>query len=239
MAAGDVDHRLHHLLAVHRAGGVVRVDDHHRVRVLGDLRLEVLEVRHPAVLLVAPVVHRRAPAQRHRARPQGVVRRGHEDLVALVDERLQHHRDELGDAVADEDVLHRRVPQPARLVVLRHGGARLVDPARVAVPLRLRQVVDDVRLDGRRRLEAERRRVADVQLEDAVALGLEALGLDEDGAADVVADAAELLALSDGAHGSIFPPSRRCRHGHSPTTGIRRRRERRWEPTLGSTRRSS
>ena len=54
------------------------------------------------------------------------------------------------------------------------------------------------------RLEAERRRVADVELEDAVALGLEPLRLDQDRPAHVVADVLQLLALSDRAHASIL-----------------------------------
>lgn len=108
-------------------------------------------------------MHRRAARERHRAGPQGVVRGGYEDLVAVVDERLQRHRDENKGAVADEHVLDVRVRQTFGLVVLRDGGARRVDAARVRVALRLRKMMDDVRCDGRGCLEAERRRVADVQ----------------------------------------------------------------------------
>ena len=84
-------------------------------------------------------------------------------------------------------------------------------PWRVAVALGLGQVVDHVGDDRLGGLEAERRGVADVQLEDAVALGLEPLGLDQDRSAHVVADVLELLALADLAHGVILsgssPPS--------------------------------
>jgi len=48
------------------------------------------------------------------------------------------------------------------------------------------------------------RGVADVQLEDPVALGLEPLGLDEDRSADVVADVVQLPALSDRSHAAIL-----------------------------------
>ena len=73
-------------------------------------------------------------------------------------------------------------------------------PWRVAVALRVGQVVDHVGDDRLGRLEAERRGVADVELEDPVALGLEPLGLDQDRTADVVADVLQLPALSDLAH---------------------------------------
>ena len=75
-------------------------------------------------------------------------------------------------------------------------------PAGVGVALRLGQVVHHVGDDRLGRLEAERRRVADVELEDLVALGLEALGLDQDRPAYVVADVLELAALDDRSHGA-------------------------------------
>ena len=76
VAARDVDEALDDLLAVHRPGRVVGVDDHERVGVLGDLGLDVGEVGVPAVLLVAAVVHRDAAGERHRTGPQRVVGAG-------------------------------------------------------------------------------------------------------------------------------------------------------------------
>ena len=219
---------------VDRAGGVVRVDDHQGVGVLGDLGLDVLEVGVPAVALVAAVVHRGAAGQRDRAGPQRVVGGRDEHLVAVVDERLQHHRDELGDAVADVDVVDAGVGQPVRLVVLRDRGAGGVDAAGVGVALAVGQVVDHVGDDRLGGLEPERRGVADVELEDLVALGLEPLGLDEDRAAHVVAHVLELLALDDAAHGASVPARRvggaRVRgdapHGRRRPASGRRRSER-------------
>ena len=205
VAAGDVDQAPDRLLAVDGAGGVVGVDDDDGVRVLGDLRLEVGQVGVPAVALVAPVVHRGAAGQRDRAGPQRVVGRRHQDLVAVVHERLEHHRDQLGDAVADEDVVDGDVAQAALLVVVRDRRPGGVDALAVAVPLGLGQVVHDVGDDRVRRLEPERRRVADVQLQDPVSLGLQPLGLDQDRSADVVPHVLQLLALADPTHTSILP----------------------------------
>ena len=200
VAACDVDEALDDVLGVHGARGVVRVDDDDGVRVLGDLALDVRKVRVPPVLLVAQVVHGLAAGERHGTRPQGVVGGGNEDLVTVVDEGLQHHADELRDAVADEDVIDERLAQAAALVVLRDGGARRVDAAAVAVALRVVQVVLHVGQDCLRCLEAERGGVADVQLEDLVALGLEALGLFEDRTAHVVTHVLKLLGLTDRTH---------------------------------------
>ena len=159
------------------------------------------------------------PARRDRAGPQRVVGGRHQDLVAVVDERLEHHRDQLGDAVADEDVLDADVAQAVRLVVVRHRGAGGVDALGVAVALRLGQVVDHVGEDRLGRLEAERRRVADVELEDPVPLGLEPLGLDQDRPADVVADVA--AASGSGGSGARAHPLSRPQPAYD---GVRRPR---------------
>ncbi len=202
---GDVDHPLDDVLAVDRAGRVVGVDDDDRVGVLGDLRLDVLEVGVPPVGLVTPVVHGGPAGQGHGAGPQGVVRRGDQHLVAVVDERGEHHGDQLGHAVADEDVVGDGRGQAAGLVVLRDGRAGGVDAAGVGVALRVGQALDHVHEDRLGGLEAERGGVPDVELEDLVALGLQTVGLLEDRTPHVVADVLQLLALDDVTHGVHLP----------------------------------
>ena len=96
------------------------------------------------------------------------------------------------------------VAQAAALVELRDRRTRRVDALAVAVALRVRQVVHDVGDDRLGRVEPERRGVADVQLEDVVALGLQPLSLEQDRTPDVVADVLQLAALSDLAHPAIL-----------------------------------
>src|SRR5262249_24936727 len=69
---------------------------------------------------------------------------------------------------------------------------------RVAVPRGLGQVVDHVLHDLLGGLEAERRGVADVELDDPVAFLLHQLGAGQDRTANVVTDAGELGRLEDG-----------------------------------------
>ncbi len=205
MARGDVHEAPDDLFGVHRAGGVVGVDQHQRRRAAGDPRLDVGEARVPAVGLVAQVVHGPPAGQRDRRGPQRVVGSGDQDLVAVVDQRLQGHRDHLADAVAQEDVVDRDVEQSLVLVELRDRRPGLVDAARVGVPLGHRKVMDHVAQDRLGCCEAERSRVADVELHDGVPLVLQPVGLDEDGAADVVADVQQLGGLRDLAHPTILP----------------------------------
>ncbi|KGC60762.1 hypothetical protein DM75_2861 [Burkholderia mallei] len=67
--------------------------------------------------------------------------------------------------------------------------------------MRIDHVLDDLV----RRVETERRQVADVQLDDAMPLVLEALRVLEDGAADVVADIEQLVRLLNRFHGGHVP----------------------------------
>ena len=198
--AGDLDDPLEHLARVHRARRVVRVDDDDRLRARRHLGADVLEVGLPAVLLVAEVVHRRAAAEARHRGPQRVVRGGDQHLVALVEERLHHHRDELGDAVAEEHVVRtERRERRVLLVAVDHRPPGGHDAPAVAVAVRVRHGLDHVAHDLERRLEAEDGGVAGVELEDRVTLGLQPGGLDQCLPADLVEDVLELAGLVEGA----------------------------------------
>ncbi len=95
------------------------------------------------------------------------------------------------------------------LAVLHDRFARAVQTLRVAIALRFAQVVDHVDDDFFRRFEAERRRVADVQLDDAVAFFFEPRRFLQDRTANVVADVCELARLRD-------RPQRRRRQRRHP-----------------------
>ena len=119
---------------------------------------------------------RLAAGDDHRRGPERVVRRREQHLVARLEQRLHRHEDQLGDAVAHEHVLGGDAGDAARLRVHDHRLARREDALLVAVALGLREVLDHRQAHGLGRPEAERGRVADVQLDDLVALALELLG---------------------------------------------------------------
>ena len=199
--AGDLDDALQNLLGVDGTRGVVGVDDHDGLGAAGDLGLHVGQVRVPLVLLVADVVDGVAAGQGDAGGPQRVVRAGDEHLVAVVDERVHGELDELGDAVAGVDVLHVHVGDVAQLGVLHDGLARGKETAGVRVALAVRELLAHVvdHLVGSP--EAKRRRVANVELQDARAVLLHAGGLVHHGAADVVQDVVELVGLLELSHG--------------------------------------
>jgi len=168
MLAGDPDDLPEHFVRIQRTGRVVRVDDDDRLGLRRDLAADVLEVRQPAVFLVAQVMPRRAAGEADRRRPQRIVRCRHQHLVAGVEQCVHRHHDQLGHAVADIDVLQRHPLDVLLLAVVHDRLACGEDALRVGVARGVRQVADDVLLDLLRGIEAEGGEVADVQLDEDV-----------------------------------------------------------------------
>src|SRR5690606_26106429 len=104
-----------------------------------------------------------------------------------------------------------------RLVAGDVGAAGRQDAPGVRVALGGGQGGDDVAQDLVRRVEAERGRVADVQLEDAVALGLEAGGLGQGRAPDLVDDVLQLARLPQRAGRTGLSKRHRAIVPHGPS----------------------
>ncbi len=191
-----------HLARVERAGGVVRVDDDDRLGAVAHLGAHVVEVGVPVRLLVADVVNGPAAGKRDARRPQRVVGGRDEHLVAVVEQGRHAQVDELADAVARVDVVDRDVGYVLELGVLHDGLAGREKPLRVGVALAVGQLAPHVVDDLVGRAETERGGVADVELEDVLAVLLHARRLVHDRAADVVQDVVELRGLLELAHGA-------------------------------------
>ena len=185
------------LPAVYGARWIVGVDDHDAARAVGGLGADVVEVRCPAVGFAAAVVNRYAAREFHDGRPQRIVGGRQEHFVAVVEERLHAHGDQLADTVADRDVVDVDVGDPLPLAVLHDGLARRVKSLRLAVALRRGHVVDHVAEQLLGCVKSERRGIADVELEDAVPFLLQAVGLGENRAANLVAHVRELGRFDD------------------------------------------
>src|SRR5262249_22510935 len=145
--------------------------------------------------LVAEVVHRAPARQAGGGCPQWIVGGGDEHLITVVEQRLQRHLDQFTDPVAEPYVVDRGAADAALPVVLHDGGPRRQQALRIRVAVRRREIANDIDKDVLRRVEAERGRIADVQLDDAPAFLLETLRLLEHRAADVVKDVLELARL--------------------------------------------
>ena len=200
VTAGDINDFLEHLARIDGAGGVVRVNDDDGLSAARNLGLHVGDVRHPLGLLVADIVNRIAAGKRGTGGPQRIVGAGDEDLVAVIKQGVHGQLDELGNAVAGIDVLHVHVGQALELRILHDRLASGEQAARVRVTLALGELLAHVLHDLVGRAEAERRRVADVELENSLALRLHACRLVNDRATDVIEHVVELVGLLELAH---------------------------------------
>ena len=203
---GQVEEAFEDGARVDGAGRVVRVDDHQGAGAVGDLGGDVLEVGCPAGFLVAAVVHGAAAAEADGAGPERVVRARDQDLVAVVEEGLERHHDQLGHAVADEHVVGGEACDAAVRIELGHGKAGRMDAAGVAVTLGVTDVLDDIVDDRVSGSEPERRRVTQVELQDLVTLGLELAGPAQYRPPDVVSDVLQPAGLRH--HDARAPPVR-------------------------------
>ena len=186
--------------AVHRAGRVVGVDDDDGFGFGRDFGFHIGKVGKPVVFFVAQIMAHCTARQSGGSRPQRIVGRGNQDFVAVVQECLHGHGNQLGYAVADVNVVYRDVAQAFGLVVVDDGLAGGVKAFGIAVALRGRQVADNVNQDFVGCFEAERGGVADVEFEDFVAFFFKLKGFFVYGAADVVTDVVEFGGFAEFIH---------------------------------------
>ena len=192
--ARDLRDFFQHVARVDGACRVVRVDDDDSFGFVSDLGADVLHGRHPLVVLIAQVVHRFAAGERGSGRPQRVVGHGDEHLVAVVEQCLGDHGDELGDSVADVHVVHIEVREPGDRLVPRDDSPPCgEDTFRRRVALCVRKCRDHVAHDDVRCVEAENRRVARVELQDPVPVELHFLGGRRHRPTDLVQNIFQLL----------------------------------------------
>ena len=202
MPARDLDDAFEHLARIDRARGVVGVDDDEGLGRARDLGLHILQVGIPIGLFVAQIMHGMTAGKGCARRPQRIVGAGDQDLVAIVEQRVHRKLNELGHAVARIDMLHLNVGQTLDLRILHDRLASGEQAARVGIALAVGQLLTHVLDDLIGRAETEGRRVADIELEDALALVLHTGGLVDNGAAHVIQDVIELGGFRESAHGS-------------------------------------
>ena len=199
--ARDLNNALEHLTRIDRARGVVGVDDDEGLGRARDLGLHILQVGIPIRLLIAQIVHGMTTGKGCARRPERIVGAGDQNLVAVVEQRVHRKLNEFGHAVARVDVLHLNIGQALDLRVLHNRLARREQAARVGIAFAVGQLLAHILNDLIGRAETKGCRIADVELEDALALVLHTGGLVDDGAAHVIQDVIELGGFRKSTHG--------------------------------------
>ena len=199
--ARNLNDALEHLARIDGTRGVIGVDDDEGLGRARDLGLHILQVGIPIRLLVAQIVHGMAAGKGCARRPERIVGAGDQNLIAVVEQRVHRKLNELGHAVARVDVLHLNVGQALDLRVLHNRLACREQAARVGIAFAVGQLLAHVLDDLVGRAETEGRRVADIELENTLALVLHAGSLVDDGTAHVIQDVIKLSGFRKSTHG--------------------------------------
>ena len=163
---GHLDNLLQHILFIHSAGRIIRVDNNNRLRFVGNLRLDVFDVRIPVRLLIADIMNHMSAGKRRAGCPERIVRRRNQDFVPVVQQRLHGQIDQLADTVARVDVLNVQIRELLQLIILHDCFSGGEQSAGIRVPLAVRRILNQIRNDLIRRRKTERSRISDVQLQN-------------------------------------------------------------------------
>ena len=185
------------LIGVQSTRWVVGVDDHNALGVLGDLRANVFDVRHPTIRFVTHIVHRCAARQTDCSSPQWVIRRRQQHLVTVVEQAIGGHDDEFTRTIAEVNVIERDAFDALLLRLVHHRFAGAKNAFAVRVARRGRQVADHVLLNFFGRIKAKHSQVADVEFDDLVAFLLHLTRSVHDGTANVITDVGQLVGFLD------------------------------------------
>ena len=203
MLACDGHDAHQQLVRVKHACRVVRVDDHHRFGTRRDFGAYVSQVGHPAIGLVAEVMHGCAARQRSGCCPERVIGHGQQQLVAVVKQCVGGHGDELTCAVAQVNVVQRDTLDALLLCLVHHRLARRKNTLAVRVACRVGQVANHVLLDFFRRIKTKHRQVAQVQFDNLLAFVFHLARRVHDGPTNVVKHIGQLGRFGDGFHWRI------------------------------------
>ena len=84
MLPGQVNDLLQNLLRIQRSGGIVGIDDDNRLGPVRDLLFHIFQIRIPVRLLITDIMHGLSSRKGGAGRPQGIVRRGNQNLIPIV-----------------------------------------------------------------------------------------------------------------------------------------------------------
>src|ERR1019366_2172458 len=127
-----------HLARVGSTGRIIRIDHDQGACAARDERLDLRRIGHKVVLGLARVVHSAPAVQIDSRCPERIVRARYQYLIAIIEQRAQHHVDELTDAVTDEYLFRADARDTSALLLHDHGFPGRKDPLLVAVALAVR-----------------------------------------------------------------------------------------------------
>ena len=169
---GQLGNGKQRLPAVHRAGGIVGVDDQNSLRMLRDFGAHILQIRIPVIFRIAAVVNRPAAAEIGIIAPQGIAGRRHQNLVVRTHQGSHQHGNGLTDTVADKNIIHGDALKAPPQVVIQNGLPCSGHAPHIAVGHRLIHMLQQCLADALRHSESEISGIARIQLQHRRSGGL-------------------------------------------------------------------
>ena len=106
------------LLWIERSRGVIGINDNNGFCLIRDFLPDIVKIRIPLRLLIADIVNCRASGKSGTGRPQGIIRRGDQNLAALVEKGGHTDIDQLAHTVSGIDIIDGNVGDIFELGVL-------------------------------------------------------------------------------------------------------------------------
>ena len=131
-------------------------------------------------------MHRCATRQADRRRPQRVIGRRQQHFVAIIEQAVGGHDNQLAGAIAQVNVVQRHAFDALLLRLVHHRFARGKNAFAVGVTGRIGQVTDHILLNFFRRVKAKDCQIANIELDDFLPLLLHLARAVHDGPPDVV-----------------------------------------------------
>ena len=160
-----------HFAAVYRAGRVIRVNHQNRLRAVGDLGTDILDIGVPFIQRVTAVKDGFAAAQICIVAPQRITRGRQQNLIARSNQRIHQHGRCFTYAVADKNVVRHDTLQAAPNMIGADDIARRRHASHVAVRHGLVDMQCQSLTNAVWQLKAKASGVAGVQFENIDALG--------------------------------------------------------------------
>ena len=167
MFSCNVNDLLKHFPWIQRSRRIVRVDDNDRFRPGSDLLSDIRHIRIPVGLFITDIMNGFASCKGRTCRPERIIRGRDQDLIAVVQKRRHAEIDQFADTVSCIDIIHRYIRDVFQLRILHDRLSRRKKPIRRRIALASGQLLLHIMNYLIRRMKIERRRISDVQLQNA------------------------------------------------------------------------
>lgn len=155
MLARNANNFHQQFFRINGAGRVVWINNHNATRTRGNFGADIVKVREPVGRFITKIVYCVTAGERYRCCPQRIIGRRNQHFIAAVKQRLHRLNDQFGNTITNINIFHGHIAHSPGLVMLHNCFTGGIEPFRVAIALRCRQITNDIDQNFVRRFESE------------------------------------------------------------------------------------